>query len=73
MGQSVKRTHTASFGTNGRFGHDASKFYGKRLYQGLNVEAKDSVQPQDAARSNWTLSIVRIVGICTSCPATQST
>lgn len=49
MGQSVKRTHTASFGTNGRFGHDASKFYGKRLYQGLNVEAKDSVQPQDAA------------------------
>ena len=37
MGQPVKRTKTSSFGTNGRAGHDASKFYGQRLYQDFNI------------------------------------
>lgn len=35
MGQPVKRTKTSSFGTKGRIGHDASQFYGQRLYQDL--------------------------------------
>ena len=37
MGQPLKRTKTSSYGTNGRIGHDASQFYGQRLYQELNV------------------------------------
>ena len=37
MGQPVKRTKTSSFGTNGRAGHDASKFYGQRLYRDFNI------------------------------------
>ncbi len=37
MGQPVKRTETSAFGVAGRIGHDASKFYGQRLYQGLKV------------------------------------
>lgn len=32
-------TRTSAFGTKGRISHDASKFYGSRLYQGLEVPA----------------------------------
>ena len=35
------RTETSSFGTTGRISHDASKFYGSRLYEG--VEAGEEV------------------------------
>ena len=31
---------TSSFGTPGRFGHDSSKFYGSKLYDGLRPTAK---------------------------------
>ena len=36
----VKRngTQTSSFGTSGRFGHDSTKFYASKLYQGLPKE-----------------------------------
>jgi modification methylase len=34
-----KNTATSAFGTPGRIGHDASKFYGSRLYEGLTPEA----------------------------------
>lgn len=44
MGQSVKRTKTSAFGTSGRFGHDASEFYQKRLYQDIDVS--DQARPQ---------------------------
>jgi len=39
---SLKRTgtSTSSFGTPGRIGHDASKFYESRLYEGLKKEKK---------------------------------
>ena len=33
-------TSTSSFGTPGRFGHDSSKFYGSKLYNGLRPTAK---------------------------------
>jgi site-specific DNA-methyltransferase (adenine-specific) len=33
-------TSTSSFGTPGRIGHDASKFYESRLYEGLKKEKK---------------------------------
>ncbi len=48
MGQSVKRTQTSAFGTNGRIGHDASKFYGQRLYQDFNVSSKKNEQVDDS-------------------------
>ncbi len=35
-----KGTSTSSFGTPGRFGHDSSKFYGAKLYDGLRPTAK---------------------------------
>ena len=47
MGYSVKRTQTSSFGTSGRAGHDARKFYGKRLYQDFSVDGKADPQSQD--------------------------
>jgi hypothetical protein len=31
-----RRTRTSAFGTPGRISHDASPFYGSRLYAGLN-------------------------------------
>jgi site-specific DNA-methyltransferase (adenine-specific) len=31
------RTETSSFGTTGRISHDASKFYGSRLYEGIEA------------------------------------
>ena len=34
--KSTKGTATSSFGTPGRCGHDSSKFYGARLYEGFN-------------------------------------
>ena len=40
MGQSMKRTKTSAFGTNGRIGHDASKFYGQRLYEGIDMNSQ---------------------------------
>lgn len=33
-GQDRRRTETSPFGTRGRVSHDASRFYGSRLYQG---------------------------------------
>ena len=33
-----KKTHTSAFGTSGRINHDASEFYGGRLYQDLPKE-----------------------------------
>ena len=33
-------TVTSAFGTPGRISHDSSKFYGARLYEGLNSEGK---------------------------------
>ena len=33
-------TETSAFGTPGRSSHDSSKFYGARLYEGLNSEGK---------------------------------
>ena len=44
MGHPIKRTQTSAFGVNGRVGHDASKFYGQRLYQDFNVDSKASGQ-----------------------------
>lgn len=32
-------TSTSSFGTSGRIGHDSSKFYASKLYNGLKVES----------------------------------
>jgi modification methylase len=32
-----KTTSTSAFGTPGRIGHDASKFYGSRLYEGVSA------------------------------------
>lgn len=34
------RTETSTFGTPGRRSHDSSKFYGSRLYDGLNKDQK---------------------------------
>ena len=48
MGRTVRRTQTSSFGTNGRIGHDASKFYGQRLYQDFNVDSKANGQRHDS-------------------------
>jgi site-specific DNA-methyltransferase (adenine-specific) len=36
-------TQTSSFGSPGRFGHDASKFYNSRLYEGLPKEKENVV------------------------------
>jgi DNA modification methylase len=33
-------TVTSSFGSPGRFGHDSSKFYNSRLYEGISLEKK---------------------------------
>ncbi len=35
-----QRTVTSSFGSPGRFGHDSSKFYNSRLYEGIPLERK---------------------------------
>lgn len=35
-----KTTETSAFGTPGRIGHDASKFYASRLYEDIQVEKK---------------------------------
>ena len=40
VGQPMKRTRTSAFGTNGRVGHDASQFYGQRLYQDFDIRKK---------------------------------
>jgi len=38
-GGSIRRgTQTSNFGSSGREGHDASKFYASRLYEGVGVE-----------------------------------
>ncbi|MBS7656510.1 site-specific DNA-methyltransferase [Candidatus Bathyarchaeota archaeon] len=47
-----KGTCTSSFGSPGRFGHDSSKFYKSRLYEGIPSEIKETVYveneiPQD--------------------------
>ena len=39
----MKKTETSSFGTVSRSGHDASKFYGKRLYENLKPKVKGHV------------------------------
>lgn len=45
--KSVKRksrengTTTSSFGSPGRFGHDSSKFYNSKLYEGMPLEIKE--------------------------------
>lgn len=36
--QRKKGTQTSSFGTSGRIGHDSSKFYGSRLYEGQVIK-----------------------------------
>ncbi len=38
-----KGTFTSSFGSPGRFGHDSSKFYESRLYEGIPTEKKKVV------------------------------
>ena len=38
-----KGTFTSSFGSSGRFGHDSSKFYESRLYEGIPSEKKKVV------------------------------
>ena len=48
MGRPVKRTQTSDFGSNGRIGHDASKFYSQRLYQDLAINGR---QPEHARGS----------------------
>ncbi|MDI6767603.1 MAG: site-specific DNA-methyltransferase [Bacteroidota bacterium] len=35
--QKIKGTKTSSFGSPGRIGHDSSKFYNSRLYEGVQV------------------------------------
>jgi DNA modification methylase len=49
-----KSTSTSAFGTPGRIGHDASKFYGSRLYEGVATTPAGSLEkeqplPADAA------------------------
>ena len=48
-----KGTQTSSFGTPGRFGHDSTKFYASRLYEGLPQERRSQYQeaplPDDVA------------------------
>ncbi len=48
-----KGTQTSSFGTPGRFGHDSTKFYASRLYEGLPKESRpkyhENPLPPDAA------------------------
>ncbi|WP_419841807.1 DNA-methyltransferase [Candidatus Poriferisodalis sp.] len=45
----MKRTETSSFGTGSRVGHDASKFYGQRMYQGIGVTSPDdALEPNNA-------------------------
>ena len=43
-----RKTETSTFGTPGRVSHDASKFYGSRLYQGLNGEKKSVAYVENA-------------------------
>ncbi len=58
VGQPVKRTETSSFGTSGRFGHDASKFYGQRLYQELpETPANATAQPE---RTPGELDVIHV-------------
>ena len=36
--KTVKKTSTSAFGTSGKFGHDATEFYSKRLYKDVQIE-----------------------------------
>ena len=46
-----RRTSTSSYGTTGRFGHDSSKFYGARLYDGLRkTKTVNSQETPDSYR-----------------------
>jgi len=50
-----KRTQTSSFGVSGRFGHDSSKFYNSKLYEGLldtnNIEyIENALEPSKINR-----------------------
>ena len=48
MERPVKRTRTSAFGSNGRIGHDATKFYSQRLFQDLAI---NGVQDEHATVS----------------------
>ncbi|MFN0157055.1 MAG: DNA-methyltransferase [Bacteroidota bacterium] len=54
---SRKSTSTSAFGTSGRIGHDASKFYESKLYDGLRAEeSADTIeQPIPATALNTVL------------------
>lgn len=43
----TKGTATSSFGTSGRIGHDSSKFYGTKLYEGLAITEGDGQADND--------------------------
>ena len=49
MGRTVKRSKTSSFGTVTREGHDSRAFYGKRLYQNLRNESRESGEYREHA------------------------
>jgi len=48
MRKKVNGTVTSAFGSPGRFSHDASKFYGSRMYEGLNPEQKEKFAENEA-------------------------
>lgn len=46
MKRTYKRTSTSAFGTSGRIGHDSSKFYSSKLYEGLRGRENGEQQEQ---------------------------
>jgi len=48
-----KGTTTSSFGSPGRFGHDASRFYNSRLYEGVPSERKEVKYAENEIRIDF--------------------
>ena len=58
MGHAMRKSETSSFGTVSRRGHDASKFYGKRLYDGLKIEEKKNGYPSVNVPAELELDVI---------------
>jgi len=50
--QAKRGTQTSSFGTPGRISHDSTKFYGSRLYEGLNKGKKVNYTENEIPKEN---------------------
>ncbi len=62
MGRKKKGSATSSFGTTGKINHDSSKFYNSRLYESLDVKAKEASNPSNDFPSDLRNKILQ-------CPA----